>query len=99
MIAECSGNLVTLEDIFMSYEKVTKAEHGIIIGTKQSIKALKDDRVMEIIIAADADFRVTGKIAELAKEKAVPVVTVDSMKKLGKACGIDVGAAAVALVK
>ncbi|MFC4620237.1 50S ribosomal protein L7ae-like protein [Camelliibacillus cellulosilyticus] len=81
----------------MSYEKVTKAENGIIIGTKQSIKALKDDRIQEVVIAADADARVTEKIVELAKEKGVPVDVVDSMKKLGKACGIDVGAAAVAL--
>lgn len=83
----------------MSYDKVTKAENGIIIGTKQSIKAIKDGRVSEVVIAADADFRVTSKIADLAKEKDVPVSTVDSMKKLGKACGIDVGAAAVALIK
>jgi len=84
---------------FMSYDKVTKADNGIIIGTKQSIKAIKDDRVSEVIIAADADVRVTSKIYDLAKEKDVPVTTVDSMKKLGKVCGIDVGAAAVALIK
>ena len=83
----------------MSYDKVTKADNGIIIGTKQSIKAIKDDRVSEVIIAADADVRVTSKIYDLAKEKDVPVTTVDSMKKLGKVCGIDVGAAAVALIK
>ncbi|MGV3487025.1 MAG: 50S ribosomal protein L7ae-like protein [Tuberibacillus sp.] len=83
----------------MSYDKVTKAENGIIIGTKQSIKAIKDDRVSEVIIAADADIRVTSRIYELAKEKNVQVTTVDSMKKLGKVCGIDVGAAAVALIK
>jgi large subunit ribosomal protein L7A len=84
---------------FMSYEKVTKAENGIIIGTKQSIKAIKDERVSEVVVAADADVRVTSKVAEVAKEKNIPVITVDSMKKLGKACGIDVGAAAVALIK
>ena len=28
----------------------------------------------------------------------VPVTYVESMKKLGKACGIDVGAAAVAII-
>ncbi|WP_027726424.1 50S ribosomal protein L7ae-like protein [Tuberibacillus calidus] len=83
----------------MSYDKVTKAGNGIIIGTKQSIKAIKEDRVREVIIASDADERVTGKILDIAREKAIPITTVDSMKKLGKACGIDVGAAAVALIK
>ncbi|WP_077616508.1 50S ribosomal protein L7ae-like protein [Caenibacillus caldisaponilyticus] len=83
----------------MSYEKVAKAENGVVIGTKQSIKALKDGRAKEVIIAADADAHITEKVIDLAKENDVPVTTVDSMKKLGKACGIDVGAAAVALIK
>jgi large subunit ribosomal protein L7A len=81
----------------MSYDKVTQARNGIIIGTKQAIKAMKDNRVKEIVIAEDADSRVTNKVLELAQELSVPVITVDSMMKLGKACGIDVGAAAVAI--
>ncbi|MFC7394839.1 50S ribosomal protein L7ae-like protein [Scopulibacillus cellulosilyticus] len=81
----------------MSYEKVTQATNGMIVGTKQAMKALKDGLVKEIVIAEDADVHVTNKIVELARDRDVPVYTVDSMKKLGKACGIDVGAAAVAI--
>ena len=81
----------------MSYEKVTQAINDIIIGTKQSLKALKDDRIKEVIIADDADAYVTGRVVDLANEKQIPVIVVDSMKKLGKACGIDVGAAVVAI--
>jgi large subunit ribosomal protein L7A len=33
----------------------------------------------------------------LANETNIPVTYVDSMKKLGKACGIKVGAAVVAI--
>jgi large subunit ribosomal protein L7A len=83
----------------MSYEKVTEAKKSIVIGTKQSLKALKDDRVKEIVYAIDADERVTGKIIEVAQEKGISVAEVDSMKKLGRACGIDVGAAVIALLK
>ena len=39
------------------------------------------------------------KSVQTANEIEVPVKYVDSMKKLGKACGIDVGAAAVAIIK
>ncbi|TCP24156.1 large subunit ribosomal protein L7A [Scopulibacillus darangshiensis] len=81
----------------MSYDKVTQARNGLIIGTKQAIKAMKSDQIEELVIAQDADIRVTNKVLELAQEMEVPVITVDSMKKLGKACGIDVGAAAVAI--
>lgn len=83
----------------MSYEKVTQAKSDVIIGTKQSLKALKDDRIKEVVIAMDADLRVTNRIIELAEERSIPIARVDSMKKLGKACGIDVGAAVVALKK
>jgi large subunit ribosomal protein L7A len=83
----------------MSYEKVTEAKKSIVIGTKQSLKALKDDRVKEIVYAIDADERVTAKIIEVAQEKGISVAGVDSMKKLGRACGIDVGAAVIALLK
>lgn len=81
----------------MSYEKVTQANGNIIIGTKQTIKGLKDGRVTEVVIALDADAQVTAKVIDLAHVKEVPVIEVDSMKKLGKACGIDVGAATVAI--
>ncbi|TGA96843.1 50S ribosomal protein L7ae-like protein [Sporolactobacillus shoreae] len=81
----------------MSYEKVTQAKNGIIIGTKQALKALKENRIKEVIIAEDADVRVTNKVLTLAEELHVPVYPVDSMKKLGQACGIEVGASAVAI--
>jgi large subunit ribosomal protein L7A len=81
----------------MSYEKVTQANE-IIIGTKQTLKALQNGIVKELVVAEDADQRVVNKAIHLANEKHVPVITVESMKRLGKACGIDVGAATVAII-
>lgn len=81
----------------MSYEKVSQANGQLIIGTKQTLKALRNNEVKEVIIAEDADRHVTDKVRIAAVEKQVPVYNVESMKKLGKACGIDVGAAAVAI--
>ncbi len=80
----------------MSYEKVRQAKN-VIIGTKQTVKALKNGKATELIVAKDAEARVTAKAVELARELNIPVTYVDSMKELGKACGIDVGAATVAL--
>jgi len=82
----------------MSYEKVKQAKQCI-VGTKQALKALEKDQVLEIFIAADAESKVTAPVIELVKAKKVPVTYVDSMKKLGKACGIEVGAAVVAIKK
>ncbi|KON85817.1 ribosomal protein L7Ae-like protein [Sporosarcina globispora] len=80
----------------MSYDKVLQAK-SFIVGTKQTVKALKLGTIDEVVIASDADPRVTAKVVSAANEMKVPIVYVDSMKKLGKACGIEVGAAAVAI--
>lgn len=80
----------------MSYEKVLQAK-GIVIGTKQTVKALKQGTIKEVVVAEDADRRLILKVAIAATEVNVPILYVDSMKKLGKACGIEVGAAAVAI--
>ncbi|MGN7178502.1 50S ribosomal protein L7ae-like protein [Cytobacillus sp. SAFR-174] len=80
----------------MSYDKVLQAK-SIIVGTKQTVKALKLGTIDEVVVASDADTRVTAKVVSTANEMNVPIVYVDSMKKLGKACGIEVGAAAVAI--
>ncbi|PGT81265.1 MULTISPECIES: 50S ribosomal protein L7ae-like protein [Bacillaceae] len=82
----------------MSYDKVSQANE-IIVGTKQSVKALMNNEVKEIIIAEDADYRIIQKVIQTAETQKVPLTTVSSMKKLGKACGIEVGAAAVAIIR
>ncbi|PLT35371.1 50S ribosomal protein L7ae-like protein [Bacillus sp. V5-8f] len=82
----------------MSYEKVLQAK-SVIIGTKQTVRALKNDLIHEVVIAEDADRYLVSHVIETAEELNVPVTYVDSMRMLGKACGIDVGAAAVAIKK
>ena len=82
----------------MSYEKVSQAQK-IIIGTKHTVKALKDGNVRELIVASDAEPKVTALVVNQAHEMEVPIIYVDSMKKLGKACGIEVGASAVAIIR
>ncbi|GBF12030.1 50S ribosomal protein L7ae-like protein [Tepidibacillus infernus] len=82
----------------MSYEKVKQAKH-LSIGLKQTLKAIEQNLAQEIIIAKDADKRLTSKVIQFGAEKNLIVTYVDSMKQLGKASGIEVGAAAVAILK
>jgi large subunit ribosomal protein L7A len=83
----------------MSYEKVAQAKSKVVIGTKQTIKTIKNSEVSEVVIANDAERRITEKVVNLANQMDIPVLYVESMRELGKACGIDVGAAAVAIKK
>lgn len=82
----------------MSYEKVLQAQE-VVVGTKQTVRALKEGNAREVVIAEDADRAIIDKIVEAAREANVPVTKVDSMKKLGKACKIQVGAATVAIIR
>ena len=82
----------------MSYEKVSQAKN-LIIGTKQTVKALRTGNAETVIIALDADSTITSKVIDAAKEYSVPIDYVDSRRLLGKACKIDVGAAAVVIMK
>lgn len=81
----------------MSYEKVSQAKE-VIVGTKQTVKALKNGRVKEVFVARDADFEIIQKVIQTAAELQTPIYYVDSMKKLGKACDIEVGASTVAII-
>jgi large subunit ribosomal protein L7A len=64
----------------MSYEKVCQATK-IVIGTKQTVKALKDGTASELIIASDAEAKVTAAVVNLAQVVNIPIIYVDSMKK------------------
>jgi large subunit ribosomal protein L7A len=82
----------------MSYEKVYQATK-IVIGTKQTVKVLKDGYSCELIIASDAETNITAPVVKLAQDLNIPIIYVDSMKKLGKACGIEVGASTVVITR
>jgi large subunit ribosomal protein L7A len=84
--------------IKMSYEKVAQAAEKV-VGTKQTLKALESEQVRELIVAQDADRDILERVLAAAEHLEVPVGYVESMKKLGRACGIDVNAAIVAIKK
>ena len=70
-----------------------------VVGAKQLRKALNAQRAEAVYLAEDADPDMTVPIAELCKLNGIPFVWVHSMRELGQACGIEVGAAAAAAVK
>lgn len=81
----------------MSYEKLAQVRSRIIIGLKQTQRAMKNHEVSEVFVAVDADEHLVEQVTTLAKELDIPVTQVDSMKKLGEACGIDVGTSTAAI--
>ncbi len=73
--------------------------HNRVVGAKQVKRALNSSKVEIVFIAEDAEKKVTSEIEELCKSKHIEIVLVDTMKNLGKACGIGINAAVAALLK
>ena len=70
-----------------------------LVGVKQSGRAIRDGSVACAYVSKDADPMVIGPIEQLCQDTRTPIVFVDTMKQLGDACDIAVGAAVAVLVK
>ena len=69
-----------------------------VVGVKQVRRALAAGRVKQLYLARDADPQLTEPLERQAAEQGVEVCWADTMKALGRACGIAVGAAVAATV-
>ena len=69
------------------------------VGIKQTTKAVENGLAANVFIAQDSEHRVTRPIIELCEKNSVPFTYVESMKMLGRACGIDVDAAVACILK
>lgn len=70
-----------------------------VVGAKQTRRALADGRAVCVYLSEEADPAVTEPIEALCLEKGVALHKTRSMKELGVACGIAVGAAVAALIR
>lgn len=70
-----------------------------VVGLKQTRKAVNGHTALCVFFAEDADPAVTDTLTALCQAQGVPCQAVPSMRELGQACGIKVGAAAAALIK
>ena len=77
---------------------VKSADFDLVIGAKQMKKALRSGRAKQVFLAENADPAITEDLAAQCDACGVLWTWAGSMKDLGNACGIEVGAAAVTLV-
>ena len=74
------------------------SEKQTVVGAKQLRKALQKGTVRYVFLAENADPAITEPIEELCRQGSVTVSWVATMADLGRACGIEVGAAAAAVI-
>lgn len=70
-----------------------------IVGIKQIQKALSEARVETVFFAEDADPNLLAPVLSTCEAQGLRTVPVPEKRKLGQACGIDVAAAAAAILK
>ncbi len=70
-----------------------------VVGVKQLKKALREGRAAHVFVAEDAEERVTAPVMDLCRQTGVEVTMVPTMRQLGEACQIEVGAAVAGILK
>ena len=78
-----------------------EAEHAdrkVVVGSKQLKKALKAGRAERVYLAENADPAITEPIEMMCRELHIQITWVRTMAELGRRCGIEVGAAAAAVL-
>lgn len=70
----------------------------VVVGAKQLKKALQKGTVQQVFLAQDADPAITEQLETLCRQNSIPLTWVNGMAGLGRACGIEVGAAAAAVI-
>ena len=70
----------------------------MVVGAKQLRKAMEKGVARFVCLAMNADPAITAPIEAQCQRDRISYTWVRSMQELGKACGIEVGAAAAAAV-
>jgi len=84
------------------YEIIEKARKTgkIDKGTNEVTKAIERGVAKLVVYAADVEPKeIVAHLPEIAKEKGIPCIEVDSKQKLGIAVGINVSTSAVAVIE
>lgn len=77
---------------------VDRIKEKHVVGIKQAAKAISNDNCKVLYVAKDVEEKLVNPLIEKAKEKNVDIIHIDTMKELGKLCGIQVAASATAVL-
>lgn len=97
MVKEIPKELV---DKILQAVELAKNSGDVRKGTNETTKAIEKGKTQLVVIAGDVDPpEIVMHLPALCDEKKVPYIYVPSKQELGKAAGIDVATAAIAIVE
>jgi len=82
----------------VTIERLKKARKRT-VGTKQTAKAIEKHLARLVFVAQDADEHIVRNLIKSCEARDIEYVFAESMGALGKACGIEVGAASAAIIE
>lgn len=89
LTTHCGGNRLESE---LSLERK-------IVGLRQSLKAIKEDRVEKVFIARDVKPEFIKDFMEICEKQKINISYVDTKEQLGQICGIERGATVACILR
>ena len=80
---------------------LTEVKNGAktVVGAKQTLKIIVAGEAKIVAVALDANSKVREPLEAACAERGIPCERIATMVELGKACGINVGAATAVILK
>ena len=80
--------------MFNEFEK-----NKIKTGFKEVMNLISENKAAKVFVAEDCDESFKERLTGAAQKAGVPFEYVPTMRELGKACGIEVGASCAAIIR
>ncbi len=77
--------------------EVLKTRSDRVVGTRAVLRGIRDAALACVYVAEDTDTFLFQRVTRAAESAGIPVKRVPSMAELGRACGVEVAAAAAGL--
>ncbi len=69
------------------------------VGYKETMKAVNNNTAQKVYIADDCDDKLKASVETASEAINAQIFHIDSMKELGKLCGINISASCAAVLK
>ena len=69
------------------------------VGFKQTMRAISDKTAVKVLLAEDCEEKISIPVKEACGAAGIQIESVQTMRMLGKECGIDVKASCAAILR
>lgn len=82
-----------------SFNMINLAADSVEVGLKQTVKAVCENKAAKVFLAEDCEDRIRETVKDECKKRDIQLISVPTMRLLGRMCGIDVKASCAAVLR